>query len=83
MNDENGTLTNVVLHTVFAGKLLLLLFFIFISLVTKEKRKTIWDFFTNPCDIRHVFKMYLKSIHEYRAFKKVFEYNTNTCIHNF
>ena len=24
-----------------------------------------------------------KSIHDYMAFEKVFEYNTNTCIHNF
>ena len=27
--------------------------------------------------------MYSKSIHEYRAFSNVFEYNTNTCMQNF
>ena len=59
----------------------MLLLFIFILLVIEKRRKTIWDF----CDKWHVFKMYSKSIHEYRAFKKVFEYSTNrpTCIHNF
>ena len=49
----------------------------FILLVTEKKRKTIWTFFIDLCDIWHVFKMSSKSIHEYRAFTKVFEYNTN------
>ena len=31
----------------------------------------------------YVFEMYSISIHEYRAVKKVFGYNTNTCIHIF
>ena len=33
-------------------------------------------------EIGHVFKMYSKRIHEYMYFRKVFENNTNTCIHN-
>ena len=60
-----------------------LLLFIFILLVNKKKEKQIRICYTNLCDIRHVFKMYSKSNHEYLAFKKVFEYNANTCIHIF